>query len=184
MNKYYTYAFLRADKTPYYVGKGCGRRRYMDAKKRRVKPPADHELIIILKDNLTEAEAYKHEIYMIAVLGLKVDGGLLRNFTAGGEGCRATPKVRAKISKSLTGRSLSLEHKASLSVAMRGPHSRERIQKRAASRCRPLTLRNSEGELETFPSRKECARQLGVNTSVVSALICGRQKSCRGYTNV
>ena len=184
MNKYYTYAYLRPDKTPYYVGKGCGRRMFMDPGKRRVKQPKDRSLIIILKDNMTEYDAYKHEIYMIAVLGLKVNDGLLRNFTSGGEGCAATPKIRAKISKSLTGRTLSPKHKANISKGLRGPHSPERIATRAASRSRPLTLRNSDGELVTFPSRRECARQLGVSNSVVSSLVHGRQKSCRGYTNV
>jgi hypothetical protein len=66
MKKYYTYAYLREDGTPYYVGKGEGRRIYKRSKK-CIKPPKDKSRIIFLKQNLTEEEAFRHEIYMIAV---------------------------------------------------------------------------------------------------------------------
>ncbi len=86
MNDYYTYAYLRDDKTPYYIGKGKGRR----IKKRckgDVKPPSDESRIIFLKTKLTESEAFKHEIYMIAVYGRKdLGSGILRNKTNGGDG--------------------------------------------------------------------------------------------------
>ena len=83
--EYYTYAYLREDRIPYYVGKGKGNRAYY--KSRGIKPPKDKSRIIFLKENLTEQEAFKHEIYMIAVLGRKDLGtGILRNKTDGGEG--------------------------------------------------------------------------------------------------
>lgn len=84
-NDYYTYAYLREDKTPYYIGKGRGKRAY--DKRRTIKPPKDKSRIIFLKKNLMEAEAFKHEEYMIFVLGRKDLGtGILRNRTDGGEG--------------------------------------------------------------------------------------------------
>ena len=36
---YYTYAYLREDKTPYYIGKGKGYR--INSKQRNIKPPKD-----------------------------------------------------------------------------------------------------------------------------------------------
>jgi hypothetical protein len=82
---YYTYAYLREDKTPYYIGKGKGLRIY--STNRRIKPPKDKSRIILLKQNLTEEEAFKHEKYMIAVFGRKDLGtGILLNRTNGGEG--------------------------------------------------------------------------------------------------
>ena len=84
--EYYTYAYLREDKTPYYIGKGENDRIYKKGKK-EIKPPKDKSRIIFLKKNLTEQEAFKHEIYMIFVFGRKDLGtGILRNKTNGGEG--------------------------------------------------------------------------------------------------
>lgn len=84
MNEYYTYAYLREDGTPYYVGKGKNNRAFV--KRRKVKCPDDKSKILFLKKNLTEKDAFKHEIYMINVLGRVDCGGILRNFTDGGEG--------------------------------------------------------------------------------------------------
>lgn len=86
LNRFYTYAYLRVDRTPYYIGKGSGKRAYKKGRG-EVKPPKDKSRIIILKRNLTEEVAFKHEIYMIAVFGRKDLGtGILHNKTNGGDG--------------------------------------------------------------------------------------------------
>ena len=86
LNRFYTYAYLREDKTPYYVGKGKGNRAYNKHQK-GISVPKNKSRIIFLKQNLTEEEAFKHEIYMIAVFGRKDLGtGILRNRSYGGEG--------------------------------------------------------------------------------------------------
>jgi hypothetical protein len=86
MNNYYTYAYLREDGTPYYIGKGKGDR-INDTTGRPTKPPKDKTKRIYLKCNLTEQEAFRHEIYMIAVFGRKdLRTGILRNKSNGGEG--------------------------------------------------------------------------------------------------
>lgn len=46
-------------------------------------PPKDRRLILKTFDN--EDDAYRHEIYMIEILGRKEFGGLLINRTPGGE---------------------------------------------------------------------------------------------------
>jgi len=118
---FYTYAYLRKDGTPYYVGRGKGKRAFgLD---HRVKVPPK-ERILFLKRDLTFAESVEHEVYMIAVLGRKDLGtGILRNMTDGGEGapgrimspehkeiCRqnminlhSTPGIREKIAQTKTG---------------------------------------------------------------------------------
>lgn len=85
-NDYYTYAYLRKDGTPYYIGKGRRDRAFSKQGRSLHLPPRDR--ILFLKKGLTEEEAFKHEIYLIAVFGRKDLGtGILRNLTDGGEGC-------------------------------------------------------------------------------------------------
>ena len=119
---FYTYAYLREDKTPYYIGKGKGNRLY-DHRGKNCIPPKDKSKIIKLKQNLTEEEAFKHEIYMIAVFGKKCDEtGILMNIADGGnappkmcgnDSPTKRPEVREKIGAankiSLKGRKVSKE---------------------------------------------------------------------------
>ena len=85
-NRFYTYAYLREDKTPYYIGKGKGNRAYKKHRK-GIGVPKDKSRIIFLKQNVTEEEAFRHEIYMIAVFGRKdLRTGILHNLTDGGDG--------------------------------------------------------------------------------------------------
>ena len=103
---YYTYAYLRKeDNTPYYIGKGTGNRIY--STNRRIKPPKDKSRIIYLKQNLTEEEAFRHEIYMIAVFGrIDLGTGILHNRTDGGDGVSGaifTEATRNRMSKSKIG---------------------------------------------------------------------------------
>ena len=89
-NNFYTYAYLRKNKTPYYIGKGkyhkSGKYHRAYYGKHCTRIPVK-ERILILKDNINEEEAFKHEKYMIKVFGRKDLGtGILHNKTDGGEG--------------------------------------------------------------------------------------------------
>ena len=135
---YYTYAYLREDGTPYYIGKGEGKRAYR-RRTQGINPPKDKSRILILKKNLTEEEAFKHEIYMIIVFGRKdLWTGILHNRTDGGEGAsnpspetiekrvsnfRGIPrseKIRKKISASHKGKVMSDESRKKMSENNRG----------------------------------------------------------------
>jgi hypothetical protein len=89
MKIYYTYAYLRKDGTPYYIGKGCRDRAYnvYSHKKNGIHVPLDRDRIVFLKVGLSEEESLRHEEYMIYLLGRKDLGtGILRNRTNGGDG--------------------------------------------------------------------------------------------------
>ena len=116
--RFYTYAYLREDRTPYYIGKGTGNRVY-DNYKRIAKCPKDKGRVLFLKKNLTEEEAFRHEKYMIAVFGRKdLETGILFNFTNGGEGTSGynhTEQCKEIMSSLKKGKSLSLDHIKKLS---------------------------------------------------------------------
>jgi len=96
MSNYYTYAYLREDRTPYYIGKGKGNRAYVKHWRSKSKSgyfsPPEKDKILILKNNLTEEQAYRHEMYIISILGRKDLGtGILRNMSDGGKGGKGVP---------------------------------------------------------------------------------------------
>ena len=171
---YYTYAYLREDRTPYYIGKGKGDRIYSTSS-RIIKPPKDKSRIIYLKQNLTEEEAFKHEIYMIDVFGRKDLGtGILHNRTDGGEGRSGSilsEETKRKISNANKGeknyhygKSLSEETKIKLSEAHKGKTlSEETKRKMSESRkgrivseeTRKKQSESNKGKTRSEESRKK-----------------------------
>jgi hypothetical protein len=157
LNRFYTYAYLREDRTPYYIGKGKGRRLY-DKGKGEVGKPKDKSRIIYLKQNLTEEEAFRHEIYMIAVFGrIDLGTGILRNLTGGGDGSSGyihneealkkisdamkgksahnkgkspSEETKRKLSEAHKGKTLSEEHKRKLSVMGKGKTFSEQTRRK------------------------------------------------------
>ena len=131
-NNFYTYAYLRKDGTPYYIGKGRGNRIY--SKDRGVSLPKDKSRIIFLKKNLAETEAFKHEIYMIFVFGRKDLGtGILYNKTDGGEGSSGvvmSAKTRRKMSNAQKGKTTSEETRRKIGEANKGKTLSEEIRRK------------------------------------------------------
>ena len=121
MNKYYTYAYLREDGTPYYIGKGLKYR--WNSKNHKVAVPTG-ERILILKENLSEEDAIKHEIYMINIFGRKDLGtGILRNLTNGGDGIsgfKHSPATKIKIGLGNTNKKRSAITRKKVSEAIKG----------------------------------------------------------------
>jgi hypothetical protein len=102
MKHFYVYAYLREELSPYYIGKGEGRR--IDKPHRIALPPEDRRVII--KEGMTESEAFALEKLLILMFGRKDLGtGILRNLTDGGEGQSGlvhTDETKDKISVSAT----------------------------------------------------------------------------------
>jgi hypothetical protein len=100
---YYTYLWLRDDGTPYYVGKGSGRRAYVNCGRRSAYAPTVHDRII-LQEFLSEQDAFEAEKFLISYYGRKdLKRGCLRNLSDGGDGASPSPATRAKMSKAMLG---------------------------------------------------------------------------------
>ena len=138
--RFYTYAYLREDRTPYYIGKGQTIRAYQQTGK-TCRVPKDKSRIIILKQNLTEEDAFKHEIYMIAVFGRKDLGkGILHNKTDGGDGVsgyKFNEETKRKLSEIHKGLLHTEETKRKISAAKRG-------KKNCLSKLWKITKNNGE----------------------------------------
>lgn len=120
--KYYVYAYLRDDQTPYYIGKGINRRAYNAHKRTNGSDmlPKDFSRIKILHENLSEKQAFDLEKELILDYGRKDLGtGILRNLTEGGEGdsgYKHSEEAKLAMSKARIGKTLSEEHKQALST--------------------------------------------------------------------
>jgi hypothetical protein len=166
-NDYYTYAYLREDGTPYYVGKGKGNRAFSKNRKVAV-PPKDR--ILFLKRNLTEEEAFRHEIYMIALYGRKDIGtGILWNFSDGGEGASGvvfSEKRKRQLSEARKGKKKpprSEEHRQNLGRARKGmklPNEwREKIREGMKKAIRPADIGKRISEGKRGGTRPPCTEE-------------------------
>jgi uncharacterized protein YpmB len=187
-NRFYTYAYLREDKTPYYIGKGQRNRLYKKHQK-GISVPRDKSRIIFLKQNLTEEDAFKHEIYMIAVFGRKDLGtGILHNRTDGGDGASGAivgEETRRKMSKIHKGKSLAEEHKKKIGLANSGeknafysmPFSKEHRKKISESnsgekngRAKIWKITFDDGRRIKLNTVKKWAEENGYNVAHISAV--------------
>ena len=161
---YYTYAYLREDGTPYYIGKGKNNRIFC-RQKGDIKPPKDKLRVIFLKQNLTEEEAFKHEIYMINVFGRKDLGtGILYNRTNGGEGISGhnhSYETRMIIKQKSTGKTHSEETKRKISTGNKGKKQTEEAKRKIGDANR-LYLKNT---LEYKEAQKRYAKKCRENMS-------------------
>jgi hypothetical protein len=139
--KFYSYLWLRDDGTPYYVGKGSGRRAFVPHvfEKKTFKPPVDKAHIVLFPMD-SEALALESEVSLIALFGRKDIGtGILRNLSDGGEGVsglRHSDATKAKMRKPKSAgacRKMSLAKKGRPSPRKGVRLSPEQIERLSAS---------------------------------------------------
>ena len=156
---YYTYAYLRGDMTPYYIGKGKSRRCHQ---KHNGFYPPPKERILLLKQNLTEDEAFRHEVYMISIFGRKDLGtGILHNKTDGGRGCShkiMTKQDRHNRSKGRLGEPLSESHKRRISEANRGTPKTMTEKRRQSDIEKGLRARGKPKQKHSEETKKKISK--------------------------
>ena len=155
--KYYTYAYLREDGTPYYIGKGTGFRMYDDRGKSCYKP-VDKNRIIVLKYFDMEFDAFKHEMYMINIFGRKDLGtGILHNRTDGGDGCNrvVTEETKKRMSESQKGKKLTEETKRKISESGKGRKVNDESRKRYSEAAKKRWSNQNDSRREKLIERNK-----------------------------
>jgi hypothetical protein len=206
---FYVYAYLREDGTPYYIGKGQNRRAW--DKNHNVSLPRDAIDIVIIEHNLTELGSLAIERRLIRWYGRKHnDTGILRNFTDGGEGTTgriASDETRRLIGKansiSLSGKTLSEDHRANMSLAHYGKPKSEQhrinIRKAKLGKNNPMYGKplsedhraklcdntvhhfiHDDGREERL-TQYNMAIKHGLNKGNLNNVIHGRVKSVKGW---
>ena len=183
---YYTYSYIDIDGIPYYIGMGTGQRAWRHCNSYDVPVPCE-DCVLILRDNLTQEQAWEHERWLIAFYGRQCDGGILLNKARGGKGwgggSPATEERKRKIGDANRGRKLTTEHKEKLRKAKLGKKQKlEVIRHRAEKIKRPISITNVEtNKIHNFRSVADCAKFLNVNRETVSRWKKKPQKLLKGF---
>jgi len=153
--QFYVYMWLREDGTPYYVGKGSGRRAYRTHRVGKV-PPIGRTVFYVTKD---EEEAFELEVILIWYYGRKDNGtGCLRNLTDGGEGVRKqriTEKARTARRNNLLGNKLRLgiKHTPEMIVQMSNAHKGKVFSKEHRAKIGAANIGNKGGHVKNHVNK-------------------------------
>lgn len=210
--QYYVYAYLRkSDNTPYYIGKGKGRRAW--EKHPGISIPSDQTKIVFAEKNLTNVGACAIERRLIAWYGRKSLGtGILLNKTPGGEGGIGGSKkgrtlsqqTRERLSEAGKGRMVTDETRKKLSAAKTGKSrpkfsdewranlSKNHRSKRGYVQTVSAEVRESISKKLSkavycvtndtwYPSKKVAAKELGLKVGNIGHCLLGLQKTTKGH---
>lgn len=167
-NSFYIYAHMKlTDGTPFYIGKGVGRRAFSKSKSQRSKwwhkTVKKYGLdILFLEKGLTEEEAFDREKYWISKIGRRdLGNGPLVNMTNGGDGVVGnimSEESKKLISKNNARYNLGIEFKESTKKLMSEAKKKKIID-------------NSTGII--YESIGDAAKACGVNYSTLSKYLIG-----------
>lgn len=158
MGEFYVYVFLRENLlSPYYVGKGKGKR-CSEKGGRNCNLPA-RERIRKVAENLSEDDALELEALLIKFYGRKCDGGILQNISEGYDkppsalGRQWSPERRQEASER------AKRDKVHLVMAGKGGAPKGNHNRRAPV---PVVL-----DGVSYPSQSAAAEALGVSRTTI-----------------
>ena len=184
MNIYYTYAYLRKDGTPYYIGKGKGKRKF-SVSAHNIKPPSDKSRIIILESNLTDIGALALERRYIRWYGrIDLGTGILRNMTDGGDGASGmiiSQETRNKISKANTGKKRTPEQK--LKYSLNNCNKNPAVRKKRSDSLSKLNyiVTDPNGKIYKVKNLSEFCREHNLLRSSMREIYTGRYSQHKGW---
>ena len=163
---YYTYAYLREDGTPFYIGKGKDGRINKQGNRKFKLPPTDRR--IFLKQNLTEEEALRHEAYIIHVIGKEN----LINQTTGGQGTSGrvlSQGEREHLREVNTGKVMSPETKEKISISRKGKSQVGGVKKHSPETREKMRLAHL-GRKHTKETKEKMSKLAKDNNNILNIL--------------
>lgn len=158
-NIYYVYAYIRSKDsktanagTPYYIGKGTGRRM---VERHLVSIPKDKKFIVIIESNLTNVGALALERRMVRWYGRQdLNTGILRNRTDGGDGTSSAVRPKElveKIAQANRGKKRSIQQRENISRSKQNLSDETIDKMRKSALNRPNEHRKKIGALRRKP---------------------------------
>jgi len=204
---FYIYIHIRNDSSqPFYIGKGFGDRSHSKKSRNIYWNNIVNKYgytIMILKDNLTEQEAFDLEIKIIKKYRKLYK---LCNMTSGGEGTTShkhsqksvlkmskfrkshigwshSEKTKEKISKAHKSRVFTEQHKINIGKTSIGRTHSEETKKRLRSKTGTTVIQYDleDNRIKSWATIKGAARELKINSRGIRACLSGKNKTSGGF---